>query len=276
MIGYIIQAMRYTHADPRQDDPASVMALKDKNKGGIALIVLGGYSAVRWEELYAEIKPDVLLCANGANSLVYGSDYWMIAENMARSNSLAQKGDPAARRFMEMFHREAGAKTKLVSHRSWNLLQDARNCIRIRRCGFEEHEIEENFSFREYDLGYLAGWVIRRKEAGVDIHVGTVGAQLIHHAGILGCAKVHTIGFDLMFRDDTKHHAYDYPPYKEDVFRTEKFRLDYKGAPTQWAWVETAQWLKSIEYLFKRDGLGWVDHSDGLLKIEGLECANAK
>lgn len=266
--------MRYQPDDPRYDDPQGVMSHAGRYQGGKALVVLGGYSALRWQEVREEIKPDVIIGANGVNALVYGLDYWMCAENMTRSLRMAKEGNPDALLFYEMFYREAGAKTKLVSHRSFTRLVDTRNCISIRRCGFEEDEIEKYFSFREYGLGYLAGWLIRHKEAGAEVHVGTVGAQLIHHAGILGCAEVHTIGYDLMFRDETRHHAYDHPLYKVDRFRTDQFRTEYKGVSTQWTWVETAQWLKSIEPLFKRDGLKWSDHSDGLLKLEGLDCAN--
>jgi hypothetical protein len=42
---------------------------------------------------------------------------------------------------------------------------------------------------------------------------------------------------------------------------------------TTWTWIETAQYLKEIEYLFARDGIKWRDHSDGLLQLERLECA---
>ena len=114
---------------------------------------------------------------------------------------------------------------------------------------------------------------MKHKEVGVPVHVGTVGAQLLHLSGILGCDKVHTIGYDLMFRDDSNHHAYEYPTYKVDRFRTDKYRIKYKGVDTQWAWIETAQWLKQIEWVFDRDWLEWTDHSNGLLKVEGLQCA---
>lgn len=265
--------MRYQPHEPRHDDPAGVMAHADKYAGGKALIVLGGYSAKDWQQLYADLKPDVLIGANGVNSQVYGLDYWMIAENMTRSNRMANEGNPDAIALMEMFHRDAGAKTKLVSWRSWDILRDTRNCIKIRRQGYELEEVERWHNFRDYGLGYLAGWELKHKEAGATVHVGTVGLQLLHHAGILGCSEVHTIGYDLMFRDEHKHHFYKYPEYKADRFRTDKFRVEYKGVDTQWTWIETAQYLKAIEYLFVRDGLKWVDHSDGLLKIEGLDCA---
>lgn len=265
--------MRYQPDESRYDDPLAMRDHVNRYAGGVALVVLGGYSAKNWASLYAEIKPDVIIGANGVNAEVENLDYWILAENMTRSNRMAQEGNADAMRLMQMFHRESGAKNKLVSWRSWSLLKDTRNCYKIRRQGYELSEIESFFSFREYGLGLLSGWELKHKEAGATVHVGTVGAQCLHLAGILGCREVHTIGYDLMFREESRHHFYDYPVYREDKFRTPEFRQEYKGVSTQWTWIETAQWLKSIEYLFARDGLNWVDHSDGLLKLEGLRCA---
>ena len=264
--------MRYQPSDPRSDDPEAVMKHKDKYKGGKALIVLGGYSAKNWEDIYAKVQPDVLIGANGAN-VINDLDYWIIAENMTRSDSLAKKDDKDSVALMNMFHQESGAKTKLVSHRSWKLLKDTTNCIRIRRQGYELDEIPKNFTFREYGMGYLGGWLLKEKEAGAAVHVGTVGLQCLHHAGILGCSEVHTIGYDLMFRDHEYHHWYSHPVYKIDRFRTPKAFTMYRGVPTLQAWTESAQFLKAIEWMFKRDGIRWIDHSDGLLKLEGLNCA---
>jgi hypothetical protein len=264
--------MRYQPYDPRYDDIDGVNKHSQKYGGGKALIVLGGYSALGWKALKDEIKPDVVLIANGVNSMIQDADYWLCAENMSRALNRAQGGESDGIKFMEMYQR-TGAKWRFVSHRSIDRLQDRRNVVAIRRQGYELEEIGKWFSFRDYGMGLLSGWLLQHKEAGVEVYVGTVGAQLLHLAGILGCAEVHTIGYDLMFRGDKKHHAYDYPTYKADKFRTDKFRTEYKGIDTQWAWIETAQWLKEIEYLFDRDGLEWHDHSNGLLKIEGLRCA---
>jgi len=238
------------------------------------LIVLGGYSAKDWRALYDDVHPDVVIIANGANDLVYGADYWICAENLTRSHRMAQQGDADSQKIVDMFHRQAGAKTRLVSHRSIARIAEHRdNCIAVRRQGYEPHESKMWFSFREYGLGLLAGWLLRQKDAGAEVHVGTVGAQCLHLAGILGCAEVHTIGYDLMFQGDGNHHAYAYPLYKQDRFRTDKYRVQYKGVDTQWAWIETAQWLKEMEWMFERDGLSWHDHSSGLLTVEGLKCA---
>lgn len=266
--------MRYQPDEPRCDDPEGVMKHAGRFDGGKALVVLGGYSAVHWAELYASVQPDVVIIANGVNALVANADYWICAENMTRSNRLAQEGDKSSREYMEMFHRDAGAKTKLVSWHSWGLLRDTSNCISVRRQGLELDEMD-GFSFRDYGMGYLAGWLLKDKAAGAAVHVGTVGAQCLHHAGILGCAEVHTIGYDLMFRNEGGggHHAYKYPAYAVDRYRNPGMFVEYEGVRTQRVWIETAEWLKAIEHLFKRDGLRWTDHSGGLLKLAGLECA---
>jgi hypothetical protein len=262
--------MRYKPDEPRYDEPEKVMLQAGRFDGGRALIVLGGYSARGWRDIKDEINPDVLIIANGVNSMIHGADYWICAENMTRAHREAAKGSEADKQLVEMYHRDAGARCRLVSHHSIDLLKDHSNCIAIRRQGYELEEMDRWFSLREYGLGLLAGWLLQHKEAGAPVHVGTVGAQCLHLAGILGCAEVHTIGYDLVFRNNEHHHAYEYPKYKTDRFRSSQYRLQYKGVDTQWAWVETAQWLKAIEWVFERDGLMWVDHSHGLLEIEGL------
>jgi hypothetical protein len=250
----------------RLDDPEKVMRHADRFHGGKALIVLGGYSASGWEALREEIKPDVILIGNGVNSIVQGADYWMCAENMT---PWAARENPRSISLMQMFYRDAGAKIKLVSHRSWHLLKDATNCIRIQRDknhGSWLGKTPDYFSFRDYGGGFLNGWLFQHKEAGVEVHVGTVGTHLLHMAGILGCSEVHTIGFDLCFKEKDKHHSYSYPTYQPDRYRTEKMFVQHAGLDTQLVWIEAAQFLREIQPLFIRDGLNWIDHSTGLLQ----------
>lgn len=265
--------MRYQPDDPRYDNPAAAMEHADRFGGGRALVILGGYSAQNWRDVREEVKPDVVIIANGVNALVQNADYWICAENMTRAHRMAQMGSAPDKAFVEMFHREAGAKYKLVSHRSIDRVRDKSNCIVIRRQGYETDEIARWFHFRDYGLGLLAGWLLKHKDAGAEVHVGTVGAQCLHWAGILGCNEVHTIGYDLMFRDEARHHAYEYPIYQADKFRSDSFRTEYEGVPTQYTWLESAAWLKSIEPIFERDSLVWRDHSNGLLSAMGLKCA---
>jgi hypothetical protein len=258
--------------------------------GGVALVVLGGPSGARWMEVADQINPDVILTANGSTQIP-GAEYWMLAENMHYQWNRARQGDSRGREFMKMIEEHNTARYKLISHRSWDLFPDHTNCIRIRRAGYELSEIPPDFSLRIYGEGYLNGWMFKRTQASqqnVNFHVGTVGLHLLHHAGILGCREVHTIGFDLMFGPHAAssmggepskngHHWYQHPPYQADRYTTEAMfcRRQYGETyvSTRWAWVETAQYLRAIEYLFERDGLIWRDHSAGLLKYEGLQCA---
>ena len=121
----------------------------------------------------------------------------------------------------------------------------------------------------------MAGPISQAEHAwkpGVKVRLGTVGAQLLHLAGILGCAEVHTIGYDLLL-GEASDHWYEHPRYAVGAFRTEQQFITYKGYRTQVWWVETARWLKDTEWIFERDGLRWRDHSGGLLTLEGLKCA---
>ena len=257
------------------DDPEGVMRHAGLYAGGKALIVLGGYSAKNWFQLHEEIKPDVILGANGVNAVIENLDYWLCSENMNFTAGKAAAGDPRAIEFMEMFHREAGAKIKLISHWSWNLLKDKTNCFSIRRDGPENKGGQTaDFSFRKYGNGFASGWVFRDiTRMRLPQRVGNAGCQLLHMAGILGCAEVHTVGFDLMFKEKQRHHFYEYPKYTVDHFRLPGNFITRKGIQTQSVWLECAEFLKTMEPFLKRDGIMWKDHSDGLLKLEGLECA---
>ena len=250
----------------RPDDPEKLMRHAGEYAGGTALIVLGGYSAAGWEALRDEIKPDVILGGNGVNALVHGLDYWACAENMT---PWATKEDPRSISLMQMLYRDTGAKVKLISHRSWHLLKETTNCIRIMRDKNHGNGLgatPDYFSFRYYGGGFLNGWLFKHRDAGAEVHTGTIGTHLLHLAGILGCAQVHTIGFDLCFKEKQAHHAYPYPIYSPDRYRTEKMFVNYEGLDTQLVWIETASFLKEILPYFERDGLQWRDHSEGLLQ----------
>ena len=255
------------------DDPEAIMTHAGRYAGGRALIVLGGYSAIKWNELYEDIKPDVILGGNGVNAVIDHLDYWACTENMNYCNKLALRGDKRAQKFMEMFHLDSGAKIKLIGNLSWNLVRDKTNCISVRRAGFTIGQFPEDFIYREYGNGLMSGWIFQDKHfMRLPQLVGNVGGQLLHVAGILGCAEVHTIGFDLILRGK-RHHFYEYPAYQVDHFRNPGNFVMYKGVKTQVIWMQNAKFLKFMEPYFRRDGIRWIDHSNGLLKIMGLECA---
>lgn len=259
----------------RPDNPLAVMEHQDRFYGGVALVVLGGPSGKDWAQLRDAIDPDVVITANGMTRLP-GADYWVLAENMSFCHHRASQGDDRLGKFLHVFDRENTAEFKMINHRNFNLLAhygiDPGDCISIRR---EMCDLED-FSLREYGEGFLkgdlstdGGWRER-----VKVCVGTVGLQLLHLAGILGCMEVHTIGFDLMFRSKKKHHWYEHPKYVAGRFRNHTMFIIHKGVDTQGWWVETAAYLKRMQPIFERDGLEWRDHSEGLLSIEGLWCAN--
>jgi hypothetical protein len=259
---------------PRPDQPDKVMELAGKYPHGVALIVLGGPSAAGWEELRDRIQPDVILGANGVNSMIQGLDVWICSENMNYTSRLAASGDARGIEYMEMFHREAGAKIKLISHRSWNLLKDTSNCISIRRIGYEADQVPADFSYRVYGDGFMSGWIYDNfRYMRLRQRVGNAGCQLLHMASILGCTEIFTIGFDMLFRAADHHHFYPYPIYRSDHFRNPENFINYQGIDTQVIWIECARFLATMEPYLERAGIHWMDCSNGLLKIMGLNCA---
>ena len=106
--------------------------------------------------------------------------------------------------------------------------------------------------------------------------VGTVGLQALHFAGILGVSEVHTIGFDLCFKEGQEHHFYKYPIYESNHYwKAETMFTKYQDVCTMFFWIDTARYLKQVEDIFERDHLKWTDHSQGLLSVFGLRSAAA-
>jgi len=264
------------------DEPEKIKEHQNRFEGGKALVVLGGVSGKGWARLRNEIGPDVIISTSGATSIP--AEYWIEGENMNRAYYYAMKGNQYYKRFMHVFEDENPAKWRLINFQNWvakgqsvaeYYKLDQENTIKINRIGIDD---TQNFDLREYGEGLLYGWKFRkRKELGcrTDWRVGTVGTHAVHLAGILGCSEVHTIGFDLCFQNgiDGKQHWYDHPEYKPDAFRTHKVFTTYDGLETQWDWIETAEFIASLEDSFKEAGLRWFDHSEGLLKKMGIWCA---
>jgi hypothetical protein len=228
--------------------------------GGVAMIVLGGMSGKDWERLRDELKPDVMIGANGANR-IKGLDYWLCTENLTRASRDAERGDKHSMRYMDVFKAPNDAGTKLINWKSLPLVDDREKYIAVRI-----HRDHPGFSFRKYGEGLLVGWVLQHTEAGATVHVGTVGLHSIHLAALLGVREIHTIGFDLCFKDDQHHHWYEYPKYRVDRYRTPQAFVQYKGLATQWQWIEAGEYLKTLLPKMKAEGIRWVDHSDGLLQ----------
>lgn len=256
----------------RFDNPFGVMKHANKYEGGVALIVLGGTSGANWEKLRDEVHPDVILGANGTCFKIDDLDYWVLAENMSYARTMARRGSEREQQFMRLLTHEHHAKWRMISHRTWHLLEDTTNCVSIRRLGIDARS---SFSFREYGEGLLHGPMLKVTSAlrrGVRFRVGSVGTQVLHLAGILGVKEIHTIGFDLCFKDDKHHHWYDYPTYQPDRFRTDLMFKTYNGVRTQEDWIEGMMFLSTLEKPMQDVGITWRDHSDGLLKAGGVFC----
>ena len=265
----------------RFDDPRAMQLHHGRFHGnGRALIVLGGGSGKDWQKLRDEIRPDVILGANGTCFEIDGLDYHLVVENLHMAAARSSKGDARYRRIMEIVSPKNTAKVKLISGLNWKgapVIDDRVKAIRIKRIGELGDDYESQFerlSLREYGDGFLAGPVFDHPGAltspKIKFRLGTVAAQILHLAGILGVKEVHSIGMDFCGYG----HFYQYPTYQPDRFRTDQMFTEYRGLRTQWDWMQGAQWLKSLEWMFARDGLEWRDHSHGLLEAEGLWCAS--
>lgn len=246
-----------------EHEPHAVMSHAGAFAGGKALLVLGGQSASGWEQLSSEIKPDVLLGANGTNAEIPQLDYWLCAENMNFANGRAMQGEERYVDIIRMFQR-LGPKARFVNRKSYPLLNNSDGAYRIQRRAVETEELSE-FSFREYGEGFIKGPYMDRPGLRKILRVGTVALQLMHLAGILGVSEIHTIGMDFCFKGK-RHHWYSYPAYEEDhFFGNERFTI-WEGLATQWIWVDSVLFLEKLQPVLERDGIKWKDYSQGLLQ----------
>jgi len=230
-----------------------------KHSGQKCLLVGGGTSGAGWKELAAEVKPDIVIGMNATKIAIPNLDYWLCHENMERHWRLAKKGEAESIEHMRAWQ-TPGPKVGFLNKNSYQWLEDKRNMYPIYGC--QAHELT---SFRRYN-GLLCGpWIKQPNVAQVEIPIGTVASRALHLAGILGFTEVHSIGFDLCFKDDKHHHWYEFPLYHVEAVRTEKMFVEYLGLKTQWIWIETAQWLLSLIPKMEEDGMHWTDHSEGLM-----------
>jgi hypothetical protein len=251
--------------------------ISGKYAGGRALIILGGPSARGWEALRDEIRPDVLIGVNGVSASIPTLDYWLLMENMLRTNNEAQRGSRRAIELMSMVQR-IGPRVRIVNKKTYRILENQEGALPVQRCGALEAEaiFSSGFCLRQYGNGLWKGALMRRPEiiGSLKLAVGTVGLQAIHFAGILGVSEVHTIGFDLCFTPGQDHHFYKYPVYESNHYWSkEKMFTKYKGVSTMFFWLDSAVYLQKVEAIFARDGLRWVDHSRGLLSMVGVRSA---
>jgi hypothetical protein len=258
----------------RPDEPAKIAEHEGRYLGGSALVVLGGPSGKDWKKLCEELRPDVLISVNG-NTRLPGADYWLLVENMHFSDKAAEQGQVREQNRLKLFDESNTAKTLLISHRSWDLLPkyniDEKRCIKIRRS-----PTQEGFDPRRYGEGLLAGEISKVPgwNPSVKVRVGTVSAQALHVAALLGCSAIHTLGLDFLLSQNGQHHWYAYPSYQPDRFRNEKMFTEFKGRTTMRWWLESAEWMSNtIDPILRKADISWHDHSSGLLLLLGAKCA---
>src|SRR3990167_97298 len=102
----------------RPDDLDAMRRITNKFYKKRALIILGGPSAAKWEELAGRINPHVLIGVNGVNSAIPYLDLWLCSENMTYPQGMADKGEQRYIDIMTMFNR-VGAGVRLVNYKSW-------------------------------------------------------------------------------------------------------------------------------------------------------------
>lgn len=233
-----------------------------KEKGKTALIILGGSSGKDWEKLRDEVKPDVIIGVNAVKKKILNLDYWSCHENMTFHMTKARLGDNESLAHA-LAWQTPGPKFSFVNYKSFPLLKRKENVYPIASFG-----LWHGFNFREYGRGLLCGQNLVHKEAHLKpVAVGTGLSRVLHLAGILGISKIHTIGADLCFKDDSAHHWYEFPIYKVDHLRTPEMFVEYLGLKTQQIWIESAEFLLRIKTSFMAEaGVEWIDHSDGLLQ----------
>ena len=250
----------------RLQDPKTIEDVTGERAGQRALLVLGGLSGKRWQEVAKETRPDFLLGVNGVNAVIPDLDYWLCIENMRSTFSRARKHkDQRYIPVMEMFQR-LGPKLRFVNRNSFHLLNDQSNVTTVNRgYGLPVNKLPEDFSLRKFGKGLLNGPASTRGVDVAKIGIGTVALQAFHLAGILGAAEIHTIGFDLSF--GKTQHWYEYPEtYKPGRYFGEKSFVQYMDLKTTWQWVDTADYMRDLKPLMEQAGITWVDHSNGLLQ----------
>jgi len=259
----------------RDDDPHAVNAHKNAFENGRALIVLGGPSGANWQNVRDKVNPDVLIGVNGVGAVIDSLDYWLCAENMSFWHGEIARNKYGMREraadLMKMLN-SARARVRIVNRLNKPLMGDHQNIIWIKRSHIEYEDIP-SFRFREYGDGLINGARMQRPDLIKDLRAGTVGLQAIHFACILGCAEIHTIGFDLCL-PTSEHHWYKYPSYVADgkFFKGDPFTT-YDGLNTTFFWLDTMRYLVAVEPYLELQGITWFDYSGGLLLAAGLRCS---
>lgn len=121
-----------------------------------------------------------------------------------------------------------------------------------------------------YEFGFLKGPV--SIVDGVKISVGTVLLNSLHLLSFMGFKKIHLVGFDLWFKDDTQHWLGGKPYYKgcSKWFPDKQF-IKINGVDTLWFLAMSAAYCKHIIKVLSTHGIEVINHSGGLLELPGIE-----
>ena len=245
----------FINCEVEQEQAARVRSLEGMYAGKKALLVLGGASAKNWRQLRGKLQPDVIACVNGAITEVDSPDVWLAAEHNAGDASWWLEGNKAKYKFIHFGRFTCPAGKEFPA--------DAYGIDRIDADSFD-------VNLRKYEKGLLMGGIYEFGTRGDGKserdYVGTVGSCALHLLGILGVDEIHTIGFDLCFKDDM-HHWYKEFQYVEAPHRPFK---SWNGVNTTNVWYWTAYWFKRYYPNFAEAGITWIDHSDGLLQKMGV------
>lgn len=212
-----------------------IRELTGKEAGNTALVVGGGASGANWRDYEA----DFLIIINGVIQKLPSAKYWTCTE-LDYSDDWINTETPEYR----------------ILHHRW-----AKRMARTDNV-YSTQKSDQETDIRAVNEGLWRG---PQSTAG---GIGTSALGALHFAGVLGCAKVHSVGIDLCFKDAEQHHWYPSRRYIEDLLSgCNQSVIEYAGLSTMPFWMASAQYL-----LWWRDayaapgGMVWEDHSNGLLQ----------
>ncbi|HSW65409.1 MAG TPA: hypothetical protein VLH56_19185 [Dissulfurispiraceae bacterium] len=221
------------------------------------MIILGGPSGINWGRIKRLVQPDFLIGVNGVSCVLgYKLKYYLNVEAWD-----GRYGIPPG-------FNDSRPTYRLINWKRYRFLTDRHNVIKVRRGG-PVFLTGSPWSIRRYDNGLATGPPMI-KHVKVPTLTGTVAAQALHLAGILGLTAVHTIGLDLCWQNG-EHHWFDYPPITADNrYWYPSMLTEHKGLKTMHWWIESAEYLRTLKAKMLSEGLSWQDHSNGLLQAMGV------
>lgn len=244
-----------------------IAEMKDTWKGESALFVgCGPLSGHKWKEM--NWSPRILAANSSIVHLRGMADEMICVESVGWGMDWMR--DPSYRqpRIVNSKLREASRGLAEGDATTW--------CYVDRNEMDEMRRWEMDRDPREYGGGLMDGSLVFPY-----FSLGTVCFQGLHYLCYKGVTHADSVGFDFCFADDGREHwTEDARPFsaareKEWINVTKDcwITVSYHGRkyPTIWAFAMSAAWCAKMRRYFKRAGMTWTDHSDGLLQIPGIE-----